>query len=220
MKSVRLHILIAFVGFAFSSCKEKTTKPEDFYYDYFPVEVGSWVTYDVEDTRYDVQITTETYQLKELIESETTDNQGRPSLRMLRYWRTADSLPWEIKDVWLSTRTKSTAEKVEENIRYVKLIFPVRDYQTWDGNIYNNEPEWEYFYDSINEPRAINNLTFDETVKVVQAENFNLIQEQVAYEIYAKNVGLVYRKLINLEYSETITTGRVLYQTVTGYGKD
>lgn len=202
------------------SCKEKTTEPEDFYYDYFPVEVGTWVTYNVEDTRYDVQTITETYQLKELIESETTDNQGRPSLRIVRYWRQTDDEPWEVKDVWLSTRTKSTAEKVEENIRYVKLVFPVRDYQTWDGNIYNNEPEWEYYYDSINEPRAINNLTFGETVKVVQAENLNLIQEQDAYEIYAKNVGLVYRKLINLEYSENLTTGRVLYQTVTGFGKD
>jgi hypothetical protein len=213
-------LFILLTGLFFQSCKEKTTQPQDFGYDYFPVEVGSWITYDVEDTRYDVQTITETYQLKELIESETTDNQGRPSLRIVRYWRQTDNDPWEIKDVWLSTRTKSTAEKVEENVRYVKFVFPIRDYQTWNGNIYNSEPEWEYYYDSINEPRVVNNIAFDETIKIVQAENFNLIQEQDAYEIYAKNVGLVYRKLINLEYNQSLTTGRVLYQTVTGYGKD
>lgn len=202
------------------SCKEKFSEPEDFGYEYYPSKVGTWVTYDVTDTQYDVQVITEIYQLKELIESETVDNLGRPSLRIVRYWRKTENDPWEIKDVWLSTVTKSTAEKTEENQKYIKMTFPVRKYQTWDGNAYNDYEEWDYYYDSISEPRIVNNISFDETVKIVQAENFNLIQEQDAYEIYAKNIGLIYRKLINLEYQNDITTGRILYQTLTGYGKD
>jgi hypothetical protein len=202
------------------SCKPKPTEVEDFMYEYFPVEVGTWVTYDVIDTRYDVQTITETYQLKEVIDSEIKDAQDRPALRIARYWRKNDNDPWDIKDIWVSTRTTSTAEKVEENVRFVKLVFPVRSYQTWDGNIYNTKPEWEYFYDSIGNSRLINNIEFDETVKVVQIENFNLIQEQDAYEIYGKNVGLIYRKLIDIDYSSSNKVGRELYQTVTGYGKN
>jgi hypothetical protein len=202
------------------SCKPKPTEVEDFMYEYFPIEVGTWVTYDVIDTRYDVQTITETYQLKEVIDSEIRDAQDRPALRIARYWRKNDNDPWDIKDIWVSTRTTSTAEKVEENVRFVKLVFPVRSYQTWDGNVYNTKPEWEYFYDSIGNSRIINNIEFDETVKVVQIENFNLIQEQDAYEIYAKNVGLIYRKLIDIEYSTGNKVGRELYQTVTGYGKN
>jgi hypothetical protein len=202
------------------SCKPKPTEVEDFMYEYFPVEVGTWVTYDVIDTRYDVQTITETYQLKEVIDSEIKDAQDRPALRIARYWRKNDNDPWDIKDIWVSTRTTSNAEKVEENVRYVKLVFPVRSYQTWNGNVYNTKPEWEYFYDSIGNSRIINNIEFDETVKVVQIENFNFIQEQDAYEIYAKNVGLIYRKLIDIDYSTGNKVGRELYQTVTGYGKN
>ena len=211
---------ILFIALVAVACKPKPAQVEDFMYEYFPVEVGTWVSYDVVDTRYDVQTTIESYQLKEVIDSEITDAQGRPALRIARYWRESDSDPWDIKDIWMATRTNSTAEKVEENVRYVKLAFPVRTYQTWDGNIYNTNPEWEYFYDSIGNSRIINNLSFDVTVKVVQIENFNLIQEQDAYEIYAKNIGLVYRKLIDIDYSTSNKVGRELYQTVTGYGKD
>jgi hypothetical protein len=218
LKNPILYSLIALL--AFVSCKQKTGEAEDFNYDYFPVEIGSWVTYSVTDTRYDVQTITETYQLKEILDAEITDNLGRPSIRIERYWRQSDNDPWEIKDIWYATRTNSVAEKIEENIRFVKMVFPVRDYQEWDGNVYNNYPEWEYYYDSIEEPRVVNNLTFDNTVKVVQAENFNLIQEQDAYEIYAKNIGLIYRKLIDIEYNGNQKTGRELYQTITGFGKD
>lgn len=218
MKNVTYSILIILLIAV--ACKPKPTEVEDFMYEYFPVEVGTWVTYDVIDTRYDVQTSSETYQLKEIIDSEIKDAQDRPALRIARYWRKNDNDPWEIKDIWVSTRTTSMAEKVEENVRYVKLVFPVRSYQTWDGNVYNTKPEWEYFYDSIGNSRIINNIDFDETVKVVQIENFNLIQEQDAYEIYAKDIGLIYRKLIDIDYSTSNKVGRELYQTVTGYGKN
>lgn len=203
----------------FSSC-EKRGKAEDFYYDYFPIEIGSYVTYDVEENIYDLQSTSETYQIKELIESEFVDNLGRPSLRIERYKRATADDEWKIKDVWHSTRTTSQAEKTEENVRYVKMSFPIRNYQEWDGNIYNTENEWLYFYDSIGDSRTINGLSFDETVKVVQRENFNLIEQEEAYEIYANGVGLIYRKLIDLDFNDDQTTGRELYQTITSYGKE
>lgn len=211
---------IAIILLLFATSCEKQGEAEDFYYDYFPIEIGRYVVYDVDETIYDLQTTSEQYQIKELIESEFTDNLGRPSLRVERYKRATDADDWEIKDVWYFTRTASNAEKVEENVRYVKLSFPVRNYQEWDGNIYNTENEWLYYYDSIGDDRTINGLNFDKTIKVVQRDNSNLIEQEEAYEIYAKNIGLIYRKLIDLDFNNSQITGRELSQTVIGYGKE
>lgn len=216
------HLFIYLIGIslAFSSCKEKQGKAEDFSYDYFPIEIGHYVTYDVHEIIYDLNSSDETYQIKELIESEITDNLGRPSLRIERYKRATDADDWVIKDVWYSTRTPSNAEKIEENVRYVKMSFPVRTYQEWDGNLYNINSEWLYYYDSIGDSRTINGLEFDETVKVFQRENFNLIEEEEAYEIFAKDVGLVYKKLVDLDFQDNTQTGRIFHQIITGYGKE
>ena len=69
-----------------SSC-DKKGEAEDFYYEYFPTEIGAYVIYDIDETIYDLQTTSEQYQIKELIESEFTDNLGRKSLRIERYKR-------------------------------------------------------------------------------------------------------------------------------------
>lgn len=218
MKNWINYIIIGFV-IASYSC-DKKGEAEDFHYEYFPIEIGTYVIYDVDETIYDIQTTSEQYQLKEIIESEFTDNLGRPSLRIERYKRATPADDWEIKDVWHTTRTNSQAEKTEENIRYVKMSFPVRNYQEWDGNTYNTENEWLYYYDSIGDRRNINGISFEETVKVVQRENFNLIEQEEAYEIYAKGVGLIYRKLIDLDFNDDETTGRILYQSVIEHGKE
>lgn len=204
----------------FSSCN-KEGEAEDFHYDYFPVEIGTYVVYDVHQIIYDLNSSDERFQIKEVIESEFEDNLGRPSLRIERYKRDSAGDDWKIKDIWYATRTNSQAEKIEENERYVKMVFPVRDYQEWDGNVYNTQSEWLYYYDSIGNSRSINGLSFNETVKVVQRENFNLIEEEFAYEIYAKGVGLIYKELIDVDYSDPSNkTGIELYQTVIEYGKE
>ena len=210
---------ILIISIFLSSC-EKKGEAEDFHYEYFPTDIGTYVVYEVDETIYDLQTTQETYQIKELIESEITDNLGRPSLRIERYKRATENDEWEIKDVWYATRTNSQAEKIEENVRYVKLSFPVRDYQEWDGNVYNTENEWLYYYDSIGDSRTINGESFEKTVKVVQRENYNLIEQEDAYEIYAEGVGLIYRKLIDLDFNDNQTTGRELYQKFISNGKE
>jgi len=43
-------------------------------------------------------------------------------------------MPWLLKNVWYSVKTDKNVERVEENIRYIKLIFPIRNNAKWDGN--------------------------------------------------------------------------------------
>jgi hypothetical protein len=208
------------------SCKKEDVPPANFYYDYFPERVGTWVESDVIYIQVDeisnYYDTTE-YQLREIIESTFIDNQGRPSLRIERYWRTADSLPWVIKDIWYATRTTTQAEKIEEDVRYLKMVFKVDNEKRWNGNIYNTLEEMECEYDQIHEPLLIGNLNFDSTVTVTQRFNYNFIEEDEAYEIYAMDVGLV-KKLDKYFYITYVSgnpkyNGYYYHQSVTGYGQ-
>lgn len=210
---------------SFSSCKKEDDEPAKFYYNYFPDQVGKWVQYDImEINRDDISAVNDTtlYQLKEIIESTFIDNQGRPSLRIERYWRTADSLPWTIKDIWYSTRTTTKAEKIEEDHRFLKMVFAVTSDKRWDGNIYNTLGEQEYKYENIHEPLTIGNLSFDSTVTVNQRDESNFIEISTAYEIFATNIGLIKKEdiyyYISYVNSQPKYVGYTFYQTVTAYG--
>lgn len=216
---------VLFLILFFFSCKEEEGVQAKFYYQYFPTNVGNWVEYDVVYIEIDEAsgvYDTSKYQLKEIIESTFIDNQGRPSLRIERYWRTSDTLDWTIKDVWYATRTTTHAEKIEEDIRYKKLVFPVKEGEEWNGNIFNTLSATEYEMENVHDGFIAGSLSFDSSVYVNQRFNYNLIEEDEAYEVYAANVGLI-QKLDTYFYIQNFPSnpqyvGYYFYQTVTAYG--
>ncbi len=186
------------------SCKKDSVLSPDMGYDYFPVNTGHWVSYNVDSVVDDALAgihDSSNYQIKEYFESDFVDNSGRNAKRIERYFRYNDTLNWTIKDVWYANLTASTAEKVEENIRYIKLAFPVREDKTWNGDAYNiyNE-DTTYKYADVDMPYTVNNMTFDSTVTVIQEEYYeDLIKKYYKVEVYARHVGLIYKKVIDYE---------------------
>jgi hypothetical protein len=138
--------------------------------------------------------------IREVIESVFTDEQGRPTLRIERYKRSSDTSQWIIKDVWFANRTASTAEKVEENIRYLKLIFPVKEGDEWNGNIYNTLDEWNYEVLEADAPYQAEFFLFDSAATVLQADAPTMIGRDYALEVYACGVGMVYKKFIHQHF--------------------
>jgi len=221
---INIYIILAFaVGFLLSCKKDKVEPPIDVGYDYYPNKVGNYIIYQVDSIVYDDftgTVDTFAYQLKELIESDFIDNQERNTQRIERYNKANDTLPWILKDVWYANRTNTTAEKVEENVRYIKLIFPVKLRQEWNGNTFNFfEPEI-YKYSDLYKSFDANSLHFDSTITVIQKEELNLILDDYAIEIFAKNVGLVYKKYRHLEKlpDGTINKGLDLTYTIQSFG--
>lgn len=208
---------------ALYSCKKDVAPPLDVGYGYFPTNVGHWIIYDVVTIEHDAPVNkhdTAVFQIKEIIESTFLDNEYRETQRIERYLRSDSTLPWVIKDVWFSNLTSSTAEKVEENVRFIKLIFPISLEKTWDGNVSNPQDIWNYEYTEVDAPYTINILSFDSTVTVLQIDEGNLIEKNYALEIYAKNVGMIYKELLLLEteVDGTITIGSELTMNINSYG--
>jgi len=205
-------------------CKKPDNESVNYYYNYFPLEIDSWIEYDVIEINHtELGSDTSVYLLREVTTEEFLDNEGRLTYRIERFWRNDISASWDIKDVWYSNVTSTTAEKVEENVRFTKMIFPVNDSKYWDGNAFNSLEEWEYSYDSLHEPKTINNLSFDSTITVVQRDNENVVEYEKVQEVYAADIGLIYKKHkdldINLGDTLDINGGRELIMIVTAYGK-
>ncbi len=216
------HILYIFIPFfLFTYCKkEDKASSVNFHYDYIPTEVGTWAEYEVREITHTSTGVHDTlhYLLKEEVALEIEDN----NYRFERFWRSNTNENWEIKDVWTRTISPTLFQQTEENINFNKLVFPVKKNQIWNGNAFNNQDELLYEYSNLHENYNLNNFNFDSTVTVIQQENINAIEYQTANEVYAKNIGLVYKEKIDLDINffdkEDINEGTELEMKLIGYG--
>lgn len=209
--------IIFFLFLALSSCKKSDYEETKMYYTYFPTDIGSWIEYEAREIIHDASLGSDTtyYFLKEVITEEFIDNEGRVTFRIERFKKDSLNGEYVISDVWYRNLTNSKAENVEENQRFIKLVFPIKKNKSWNGNSQNSLETWDYEYDSLHVERTLNNLYFDSTVMVSQIDNINPFQHQVAYEIYANYIGLVRKSYINIENGD----GRELELTIIDYGK-
>lgn len=198
--------------------------PPDVGYAYAPAVLGKYIVYDVDSTIYD-DFNNDTvyykYRIKEKLEENYIDNQGRQAIRLVRYIKMFDStvsydnMPWIVKDVWVYTKTNTTLEVVEEDVRFTKLVFPVAEKVTWNGNAHNTIGEWEYKYAYIDNQESINGITFDKVLQVTQKDDkgINVIHREYFIEKFAKDIGLVYKEIKDL-YSNTPTIDSITHQVV------
>lgn len=206
LKQLILFFLLAALLLFSGSCKkDKLDLNLNVGYSYFPVEEGHWLIYDVESIVKDGfsgQIDSAFYQVLEVIDSTFLDNQGRPTQRIERYKRNTAADPWVIHKVFTATRTATTAERVEDNIRFVKLIFPVKINSKWDGNSMNVLDSTPYEYTGVHQSYTIGTLSFDSVLTVLQIEEDFFTYYLRSEEKYASSIGKilkdsVYREICN-----------------------
>lgn len=207
-------LFFALASVCFLSCKKDTTDVETFTgITYAPANVGHEVIYDVDSIiKSDFTGKTDTFhfQVKEVIESVFTDNQGRQTQRIERYKRLSPADPWIIYRVWSANLVTSSGnwryEKKEDNITFVKLTFPPVVGKTWNGNSMNTSEDQEYEYTFVNEPAFMNGISFDSSLTVSQYF-YEDILDSVAYEErYATGVGLCYKLQDSIHFDYTVDT--------------
>lgn len=220
--NITLAVLIAVL---IVSCK-KDTNQTDFYEDYFPLNEGHFIIYDVVEINHDVdnavQHDTMYYQLKTVIGDTVIDNLGRVARKYLRYKRVSSSDMWELTDVWTTILDGTLVELIEENQRIIKLILPPTSNKKWNPNSFTVLPELEAYYVSIHEPKTFNSLDFDSTLTVEQEDFFSMVDYRRKYEVFAKNVGLVkkvFKDLIIAGFDKTnVQKGKELEFTCIAFG--
>lgn len=222
---------LCFTVLIFTSCKKVdsdfTSEPLS---DYFPLQVGKYITYDLDSLVFlnfgqnFTDLTAIHYQAQDVVDAQITDNLGRPAFRIYRYLRKDSTQPWVPNNVFMAVPTRNSIEYIEDNLRFIKLSLPVKEGFSWNGNNYlpdNTFPSyqfsdrqfmsgWNYTYDSVAVPLTINNLVIDSTIKVNEIDEFDgqdpslsstqYAEKTFSMEKYGKGIGLIYREFLHWEY--------------------
>jgi hypothetical protein len=196
---IRTRLISAFllITMIVACSKKKGDEPVDLGYDYFPIQTGATWIYKVDSLVYDdntghTTIDTFTYEYKEQITGTFTDVSGKIGQQLSRYYKLSDTDEWVQVNSWTLLRTEFNAEKVQENTRLVKLVFPLELNKRWNPNMFNAMGEEEYKVTFYNEPYATEATQYSSALMVTHEDEENAIEEIKRYEIYARNAGLVY----------------------------
>lgn len=181
------------------SCGKEDVDVRNAGYDYYPLEFSNYITYNVTEIIYDdfsQTVDTGYYLLKERTDSAFIDLEGRNAHKILRYRSELSDTTgsWLLTDVWTTVKDDEIAERVEENVVFIRLDFPLRLSKSWNGNARNDSAPQNYLVRTYDLRQTIGGRTFEKTCNILQADEFDQVKEFYAEEVYARGTGLVYRR--------------------------
>jgi len=211
------------------SCKtEKQDLEVETIADYIPLKTGKFITYRLDSLVFinsGRAEETHSYQEKHAIDAQIMDNLGRPSYRVFRYLRdTAGRQPWRPSGSHFITALVNSAEVIEDNLRVIKLVSPVKEGATWKGNRFlsdnpyslkysfsndDNMGDWEFKIENINQTLVLKGVPISNVITVTSInENLNAPvtdagsygARTTAVEKFAKGIGAVYQEFYMWEY--------------------
>lgn len=214
-----------------SSCKEQfeDLKPE-LPTEYLSLQPGKFIIYRLDSTVFTANGRTQevhSYQEKVVVDKEITDNLGRPGYRIFRFIRDVAGLnPWASSGSFYITPNMGNIEVIEDNLRVVRLITPVKEGEIWKGNRFlATDPyktnfefsddshihleDWDFTYKEKGETIILNGKTIndvltiqgpDESVNATISDPKSFGSRTFLLDKYARNIGLVYQELILWEY--------------------
>lgn len=214
MKSLLFPIAI----FCLISCNKRETETYNLNIEdqqqYFPLKQQQYIVYQVDSVVYDIgpgggQIRDSfTTFVKEVVGDTFSDATGVLHHRIEHYRRSGPNLPWEFDRFWSAALTQYQAIRTEDNLRFLRMVFPMNKRTEWDGNLWINTAyevqiegdrirpfvNWVYEVDSIDITRQVGAFTFDSTLVVTEVDEINIIERRLSRAVYAKHIGLVFKE--------------------------
>jgi len=159
---------------------------------------------------------------------------GNIIYELYRFYRSDSSVAWPAQpdSVWTLTCNNYELDIKENDVEFVRLAFPLNNNQVWNGNARNIGNAQQYsiinfglaFSDTISSS-VVN--TYPKTCTVQEAHDSSLVSLNYRNRIYAKDVGLVYRKYRTLSFDTQqgniglfiITYSDIIEQKLLAYGK-
>ncbi len=203
MKSIYYFLILFLIITTTSGCESEQEQPLDMGANYFPTELGRWYIYQVDSITYNdfydpVKIDTFSYQVKLVMDSIIYDLENRETY-IFRKFVKSDSSDYQLVANHTITVTSSRVETQEDNIKYVKMIFPVKQGYSWDLNALNTNAATNSYYASVDEPYISGTVVYDSVATAIHQDINTLIGYDYHEEKYARRIGLVYRSEVNVD---------------------
>jgi hypothetical protein len=179
--------------------------------EYFPLCTGFYQIYSVEETKYSAvnPATHESYELKTEVVDSFLNDMGTHTYVLYRSKRQTENHAWEFMESWSARITPFQGIVTEGNISFVRLVFPASVNARWNGNQLNTQEPDEYTIVTSGQHYTLENgETFADCVAITQHDDFDILERDQRQEVYARNIGLIYKKSVVLNYcrdSQSIT---------------
>lgn len=190
------------IATGFFACETEQETPLDMGTNYFPAKIGNWYEYKIDSITYNdfynpVKIDTFSYTVMLEVDTVITDLEGRETFILKKYVKTDTSSYKLIANHTLNI-TSSRVETQEDNIKYIKLIFPVKQGYKWDLNALNTNAATNSHYETVDEPSIVEGQVFDSVATIIHQDMNTLIGNEYHEERFARHIGLIYKKEINV----------------------
>ena len=227
MRNYILVFVCLFFIFGFTSCKKSSQELlTPAISDYAPLEVGKYISYKLDSLIYvDFGTSAEvhSYEVKYEVSDSLTDNLNRKAFRITRFIRANSSQNWLPENSFMAVNYGTGYEFIENNLRFIKLKQPIRDDYSWKGNSFidtysSDSPvrymdDWDYIYSDVEQPLQLTGFDLPKTITVNERDEIlgnpddpdSYAEINYAQEKYAKDIGLVYRKMTHTEYQPPVT---------------
>jgi len=224
--TIKLLSLIILCSLAFSACEEKTIVLTDAEagYQYYPVEKDKYWIYRVDSTIVSTQGAIKPNSasfIKEEIADSFINSQGDTAFIIQRSIASSLAGPYQFTDRWTIEKTRATLTRIEENLQFVRILFPVMLGDSWDGNKFDQktkvivgqekmEPylEWEYRVSSKNTNITLNRIEYSEVLEIQEADYETDIERRLSTAYYAENIGLIFREMLITDAQNPQTLGQ------------
>lgn len=220
---MRRLLFLVFIGLM--SCSEERLTPLVDDRDYFPVRLGQFYEYAVEETTHSLLGEVNTaYEIREEFFDVIVTGSDTTFL-VKRFTRPDSTFSWEQDSVYSLRRTAGQLIVTENNIPFVRLTFPVMIGNEWNGNAFNALPQANY--ELMDGGKSLSPLTIADLVKVQISDiPQTLVRQDQRYHLYGRGIGLVEKNYIRINFVTsgqnlgTIESGRILKQYLKKYGQD
>ena len=159
--------------------------------EYFPIEVDKEWIYSSDSIVYDENlgiIDTLTGFIRERISEYNSDG----SFLIERSYKTQLNDTWEVSDIWSGRLEDTKAIRTEENLSFIKLIFPPLLNRSWDGNalfdqnveiVIAGEPlrpyqGWNYEITALDGSYNEGEVSSDDVIDVLQVDEESFIDRR------------------------------------------
>lgn len=179
-----------------TACKksEPTNNSIDLGYSFFPTDSGIVKYYAVDSIAFsDVTLSSDTFHfiLKEEFAGLISGQNLQQHREIRRSVRTDTTQNWTSRNSFFVLKNANNLEQVEDNIRQVKLTFPLGNVLSWNGNQSNNLGRKTFLLQNIHQAFNNGDTLFSDCISVQEALANNAVEEILIKSVYCNGIGLI-----------------------------